>query len=544
MLVSEGEMPTAVANLFTDLATLFVSQRSLTTKNGDRVTESFGSVLNQSLTRAPESFPPFEPDAAELEFDNGFPVSPTAIPFPVPVDLKPSTIPAPIESGIVIGTGLAGDAVQVDALLARASIESGPLEGSTSFTDATLVPTPGALVENGFKRAVASALQSHTTEGSFATQATLLKSPPLDQGDGNAPIRVAELEILRSVVNTAAGNIGVVSVPPVAVDSPPAVRNSAIPFAPTTNPVTPPANALRPTTIPAQVSVVSDLIPRPTASPIAEADTPSAPQAAEAFGSIPDARVGDRPTTAGNRLAAIISSASLLTMPKSEPTATSFGAVLTQSEPTHTGVVSRVTDVVANPASLETFARAGVPLAERTDRFEPRIPTEATPVAVNSNNAFGPSFLTLRTAAESGKIHTAVDVQSAATQLGDGILARTTTLNRDGRLEFHMRLDPPELGPLQVRLMSNGDEIRGFVVAADDTARRIIESQLPELRAKLEASGLNLGSFEVIAGGAGRGQWNMNQQPGHAESRLQVLELAAPRPRTNTISATGLDVIV
>ncbi|MBX9581944.1 MAG: flagellar hook-length control protein FliK, partial [Gemmataceae bacterium] len=95
----------------------------------------------------------------------------------------------------------------------------------------------------------------------------------------------------------------------------------------------------------------------------------------------------------------------------------------------------------------------------------------------------------------------------AAVQVADGVVAHARTLDRDGTVEFRLRLDPPELGRVYVRLLADGDAVRGHVVVADEAVRQVIESQLPELRQRLEAAGLSVGRFDVSAdpGADGRG---------------------------------------
>jgi hypothetical protein len=110
-----------------------------------------------------------------------------------------------------------------------------------------------------------------------------------------------------------------------------------------------------------------------------------------------------------------------------------------------------------------------------------------------------------------------------------------------------MRLDPPDLGPVRVNLVSDGSELRGHVVVADDAVRRMIESQLPELRQRLEAAGVNVQRFDVTADPNAGGNRNpyRDAPPVPFEPGLTPRPAAAPIPPVRTRPAAGgLDVTV
>ena len=77
--------------------------------------------------------------------------------------------------------------------------------------------------------------------------------------------------------------------------------------------------------------------------------------------------------------------------------------------------------------------------------------------------------------------------QFASLQEGD---ARTVEL----------RLDPPELGRVTVRISIVGDEARVVFAAAQGGARELLETTLPRLREMFEEAGLTLGEAEVDSG--------------------------------------------
>ena len=120
-------------------------------------------------------------------------------------------------------------------------------------------------------------------------------------------------------------------------------------------------------------------------------------------------------------------------------------------------------------------------------------------------------------------------------------------LERDGVVEFRMRLDPPDLGRVQIRLITRGDEVYGQVLVADDAVRRLIESQLPELRQRLEAAGVNIQRFDVATdSGTGGSQSAYREFTGAALAPRVPTGVPAPAPqaRIGRFEAGSLDVTV
>jgi hypothetical protein len=115
-----------------------------------------------------------------------------------------------------------------------------------------------------------------------------------------------------------------------------------------------------------------------------------------------------------------------------------------------------------------------------------------------------------------------------AALLGDAIVSQARVIERAGRHEFQLRLDPPELGEVKVRVLAMGDKIEARLVVSDDAVRRLIESQLPELRQRLEQAGVSVPKFDVTTDGGrantGGDAWDRPQPP-------------APQPRPAAPSA-------
>jgi len=84
---------------------------------------------------------------------------------------------------------------------------------------------------------------------------------------------------------------------------------------------------------------------------------------------------------------------------------------------------------------------------------------------------------------------------------------------------------------MQVKIFASGDQMRAEVIVADQAVRGLLESQLPELRQKLEAAGLNIQRFDVSAESSSSGNGNQprDEQP---NTPWEWFDPAQRNPRT------------
>lgn len=89
-----------------------------------------------------------------------------------------------------------------------------------------------------------------------------------------------------------------------------------------------------------------------------------------------------------------------------------------------------------------------------------------------------------------------------------------------------IRLDPPELGNLQIKLHLNQDQAQVGIVVQNSHARELLEQTLPRLREMLAQQGIQLGQTQVQqqsqqqqGGASGQGQ-DLRGAPGHSDSSL------------------------
>lgn len=67
----------------------------------------------------------------------------------------------------------------------------------------------------------------------------------------------------------------------------------------------------------------------------------------------------------------------------------------------------------------------------------------------------------------------------------------------------HIQINPPELGPIDVTLKLNHDQVQVTFSAASPMAREAVENSLPRLATMLAASGLQLSDAQVSSGQSG-----------------------------------------
>lgn len=108
---------------------------------------------------------------------------------------------------------------------------------------------------------------------------------------------------------------------------------------------------------------------------------------------------------------------------------------------------------------------------------------------------------------------------TVAGQIGEAILGQMEVLARTGRTEVRIRLDPPELGRVDIRITATEHSLDARLVVHEGTARQLIEGQVQFLKARLAEAGIQLGSCDVSGGGRqghGSGQRPWEEDSGFA----------------------------
>lgn len=112
---------------------------------------------------------------------------------------------------------------------------------------------------------------------------------------------------------------------------------------------------------------------------------------------------------------------------------------------------------------------------------------------------------------------------------GDALAARVSVMLKNELQEASVKLNPPELGRLDIRIVTEGDQAKVQFAVHNSEARDVIEQSLPRLRELLEQSGLQLARGEVADQSGGQFDQGSDTAPGSGSSRD---ELAVERERT------------
>jgi flagellar hook-length control protein FliK len=112
---------------------------------------------------------------------------------------------------------------------------------------------------------------------------------------------------------------------------------------------------------------------------------------------------------------------------------------------------------------------------------------------------------------------------------------RVVWMAGQGQHAAEFRIDPPHLGPVEVRLALSNDQASLVLLSPHASVREALQSTLPRLQELLGAAGINLGSVHV--GTQGSGQRGQNGDP--ALLRSERSNAAGIEPHHALSPATG-----
>jgi flagellar hook-length control protein FliK len=194
--------------------------------------------------------------------------------------------------------------------------------------------------------------------------------------------------------------------------------------------------------------------------------------------------------------------------PKSAAPAATNAAVKTQTAKAVTA------PVVSREAAAATQASSNTPDAAQT-----------TPASTTATQA---STHVQHAAAETGTQRAA----PAAAQVGQEIIRRFN----GGNTSFELRLDPAELGRVEVRMeVSRDHKVTAVITADNPQALTELSRQARELEAQLQSAGLQLSdnglSFDLRQGANGRGAQDTNgAQRGGEDASVEQTQTQTARP--------------
>lgn len=173
------------------------------------------------------------------------------------------------------------------------------------------------------------------------------------------------------------------------------------------------------------------------------------------------------------------------------------------AETSKQGLIERVTGRLAETVQQSTPQ----PLAANATSFDPVKPIAADPAKLAGETApVAPSSILLQTATPAAEKSAAQPTQptSIQTPLHDTRWAqdfgdRITWVAKNEIQSAQININPAHLGPVQINLSLNGDQMSASFVSAHAEVRQAIEDAMPRLRDMLAGSGINLGQANVGA---------------------------------------------
>lgn len=125
-----------------------------------------------------------------------------------------------------------------------------------------------------------------------------------------------------------------------------------------------------------------------------------------------------------------------------------------------------------------------------------------TPIAAPGNTPVQPQSAASTQGVKAPEQPIALGRATFAEEVGN----RLTWMASNGKQQAEIRLDPPHLGPLELRLSITGDQASLSVVSAHAAVRDAVQNSVSRLQDMMQAVGVNLGQVFV-------GQGSQDQQP-------------------------------
>src|SRR5581483_8959974 len=132
--------------------------------------------------------------------------------------------------------------------------------------------------------------------------------------------------------------------------------------------------------------------------------------------------------------------------------------------------------------------------------------------------------------------------------LPDELGGRVTWMVAHGQQQAELRLDPPNLGPVEVRLSMSGDQATLSLMASHPGVRDALQASVPRLHEMMQAVGVNLEQVHVGSGsmqqhgGWSQGQRSGSSSAGHDQGESPPLQLHS-MVGTKTIGRGLVDVV-
>ncbi len=93
-------------------------------------------------------------------------------------------------------------------------------------------------------------------------------------------------------------------------------------------------------------------------------------------------------------------------------------------------------------------------------------------------------------------------IEQRAEEFAEQVGRRLVQQLRESRWSVSLQLDPQHLGPMDIELQLEGNQVVANVVVVNPEVRQLLESALPKLRESLDSAGLNLAGWSFAQSGS------------------------------------------
>ncbi|WP_394241742.1 flagellar hook-length control protein FliK [Vibrio astriarenae] len=220
-------------------------------------------------------------------------------------------------------------------------------------------------------------------------------------------------------------------------------------------------------------------------------------------------------------LAAAQSASVAAVVPSSPPSAlaTSPTAVSLQAMDAKMGTDASLASapvVPANPSASNSALQASLAatsvMATKGDKKEASHLGPQDLTAANGVTSSAPTAQATRAEVNTAQGSVVISQAMSPEQMAEKANERVQVMLSKNLKNIDIRLDPPELGRMQIRMNMNGDTTTVHFTVANNQARDVVEQAMPRLREMLAQQGLQLGDTSVQQQSAGQQQGRFAQQ--------------------------------
>ncbi|CZF77173.1 flagellar hook-length control protein FliK [Grimontia marina] len=168
----------------------------------------------------------------------------------------------------------------------------------------------------------------------------------------------------------------------------------------------------------------------------------------------------------------------------------------------------------ASQALLEATAAK-----QLTETARPGTEAKADHLAQQLASSFGHQAGTTVAKLDASAVQTPLQMSQNQTEAANALSERVNMMMSKNLKHVDIRLDPPELGRLQIKLSVNNDQASVQFTVANQAARELVEQSIPRLREMMQQQGLQLAQSSVQHQDAGGRQSFAGNQAQQGESQ-------------------------